>query len=456
MEKKILIPFAVLFFATLVTSCSSTPLSTSNPSDLTHQPRPAAKTNPGKPQATNVQSTWDKLQLVSTAKLAEMQTKTQDAQQIAWIQLAMITKQKNSSTGELAENLMTWRERYPAHAGNQLFPDNKTLNQLELSTPPTQIAVLLPQSGPYGASGQSVREGFLNAYYANLPHPGQQTVKFYDTAQTKNIAALYQQAIENGADFIIGPLVKENVQQLSGLPSLQTPTLALNYTNQSARPANLYEFGLLPEDEVGQLADRANVAGLSKAIVIAPQNAWGQRLISSFSTRWLTAGGHIQAVWYYSDKMKFDQEIARLLKVTAGNNKTREKQRRQDFDVIFLFSQPREARLIVPFLRYYYAGDIPVYATASTYSGKTNPEKDADLKGVIVCDIPWNMRNAQESYTRATSSDRLYAMGQDAYMLSQSWQRLQNLPHFPIYGRTGALRLSSERQIHRRLPCTAI
>lgn len=396
-----------------------------------------------------------------------MENETADPGKRAWLQLVIISKQKNISTQQLANALMAWRARNPDHLGNQLLPDNSTLNQLESSPPPKQIAVLLPQSGTFASSGRTVREGFLNSYYRGLPKIGRQNVKFYDTAQTQNMSGLYQQAFNEGADFVIGPLLKENVQQISA-GSFTIPVLALNYTDTSygSLPDNFYEYGLLPEDEAAQIVDRAREAGLSRAIVIAPQNAWGNRLVSAFTTRWQAAGGSIQDSWHYTSGASFNQDIARLLRVNPTtdkqlmkNNNNREilaQQRRQDFDVIFLFSQPQDSHNIVPLLHYYYAGNVPIYATSAVYSGKPNPARDMDLNGVIVCDIPWSMRVAQGGAGDSIQSDRLYAVGQDAYLLSQSLQRFSQLPHFPIYGKTGALILSSQHQIHRRLPCVPI
>lgn len=460
MEKNIFFKIIAIISVMGLTSCVSSPTTISSTSSETAKPTITSSNTVSLDD--NVSKTWNKLQRQSSTKLAELQSKTHDPILIGWIQLAMITKQKNINTQQLANNLLLWRERHLSHPANQLFPENKTLMQLRATHPPQQIAVLLPQSGMYGASGQTVREGFLNAYYANRQKTVKQNIKFYDTSQAKNMTALYQQAIAEGADFVIGPLTKEHVQELSASHSLSTTTLALNYSNSqaSSNSDKFYEFGLLPEDEANQIADRAHESGLAHALIIAPENAWGKRLVTAFSARWIANGGSIQDSLYYGAQSNLTQDIARLLKVNPdedkklmkeNNDKTvLEQQRRQDFDVIFLFSQPQQARTIVPLLRYYYVGKTPIYATSAVYSGRPNPIKDGDLNGVIVCDIPW-VRKAKE-----TSTNRLYAVGQDAYLLSESLPRLQQLPNFPIYGTTGALSIMSQHQIHRRLPCVAI
>lgn len=460
----------VFFISVLLTSCSSLlSSSTTAPSHrASHKPTPSSDVNSTAFFEGNTMDIWNKLQPLSPAKLAAMKGKSHDAEESAWIQLAIMTKQNNISTQQLANELMAWHENYPAHPGNQLFPNNTILNQLLTAAPPRQIALLLPQKGEHRQSAQNVREGFLNAYYVNQSKGRAQHVKFYDTTAASDISALYQAAIAEGADFVIGPLAKENVQQLKqskqpNAASLETPTIALNYSDHHDYPNNFYEFGLLPEDEALQIADRARLNGRSKAIVIAPQSTWGRRVASAFASHWEKSGGTIEDRWYFANRATFDDDIARLLNVNPStdkrlmkednNKEILEMQRRQDFDVIFLFSNPEDARSIVPLLRYYYTGDIPIYTTSSAYSGKSNSEQATYLNGVIVCDIPWKEIGTS---AQASQSSRLYALGQDAYLLSQSLQRLVNFPYFPIYGKTGALILSSEHQIHRRLPCMAI
>jgi len=398
---------------------------------------------------------WNKLQQTPPSRLAELQKNTTDPTQLAWLQLALISKQKNLGTSQLANELIQWCAQHPTHPANKLLPYPDTLSSWATHPAPRQIALLLPQGGAFALSGQAIREGFLNAYYNNSAR-GNQRIKFYDTSGTKNLPALYAQALKDGADFVVGPLVKDNVQQLQNSNAITAPTLALNYTNGPSH-INLYQFGLLPEDEAAQIVTQARNAGQSKAIVIAPQNAWGHRLVASFSSHWQASGGKIQDVWYYTSQATFNQEIAQMLRVNqaaqnANNKEALANQRRQDFDVIFLFAQPQEARVIVPLLRYYYVNNVPIYATSSVYASRPDPSKDVDLNGVMVCDIPWSA-TANDGIA---ASDRLYAMGQDAYRLSQSLQRLIILTTFPLYGSTGALTLSSSHQIHRRLPCITV
>lgn len=400
---------------------------------------------------------WQRLQPTGKAQLFAMQNRTHDGLELGWIKLALISKEPYD-TAQLAKALIAWRAAYPGHPGNQLFTNDATLKQLTQLQLPLKIALLLPTTGNYSGAARSVRAGFLNKYYRM--HSAQQEIRFYNTQQT-SLLNIYNKAVAQGASIVVGPLIKEDVTELQKNTNFSVPVLALNYTDKDHHlPANFYEFGLLPEDEVQQMAVSARAADLHNALIIAPQTEWGQRLVETFTCYWTMLGGHVVDHWYFTKRVNFNQEIAHLLQVNLkedrmlmrkANDKTLlVQQRRQDFDSIFLFSSPQDARLIVPLLRYYYVErDIPIYATSSVYFSNINYAKDNDLRGIVICDIPHASRQT------ARADERLFAVGQDAFVLSQSLTRLIALPYFPLYGETGALVLSKQ-QVHRRLPCKII
>lgn len=404
-------------------------------------------------------SIWVKLQHTSVEKLKSYLAQSRETTVAGWLKLAIIGKEYGTDKTQLINQLIAWRSENPNHPGNALFPDNTTLNTLLNAPTPKHIAIMLPLDGPFAAQGKAVRDGFLSAYYQSTAKQSGQTISFIDTSKTNNIGALYNQAVSDGADMIIGPLTKENVQALNQQSSFAVPTLELNYTDiWGSLPTNVYQFGLSPQDEAEQVAEKARSAGYSRALLIAPQTEWGQRVSKALISRWGSVGGSITDSLYFSTDSNLSEDIPRLLhidpkedraKMRDNNNKTTlEQQRRQDFDVIFLLAQPDTARQIVPLLKFYYASKIPVYSTSVIYSGSSAPQKDVDLNGVIFCDIPWVLSHH--------SANRLVAVGHDSYVLSNALPLLLNLPNFPIYAATGALTLTSKHQIYRRLPWAQI
>ena len=408
----------------------------------------------------NITTVWGKLQQVPYTKLLANET-IPDHNAGAWIKLAMIAKSDSTDTTQLVHHLEEWRALNPDHEANALFPDNGTLNNLTTQAPPKNIVVMVPLQGPFAPLGNAVRNGYLNAYFAELAKTSQQqTITFYDTNSQTDLIALYQKAESQGADMIIGPLTKENVKKITDYGHFTHPTLLLNYTDlwYGALPTNLYQFGLSPIDEAKQIADKAWQSGHSHALVITVNDEWGQHVLKSLNAEWQANGGTVVDTYYVTPTADLSKDIPKLLHINTKEDQERshdatenskdalEKQRRQDFDVIFLLVPPDKARSIVPMLRFYYVTSTPIYATSLIYEGKPQPTKDTDLNGVFFCDIPALLQAPTNS-----DNPRLFAVGQDAYLISLNLNRFLELPNFPAYGATGALSLDARHQFYRRL-----
>jgi outer membrane PBP1 activator LpoA protein len=461
----------VLYFACLCTitlaSCSTPHVFDNTPSGPAQSaPRdniPLSLENPefwqGSPEAV-----WARIQQQPLDKLTASQYATTDQINVGWIKLAIISKRYSADTNDLTQQLIAWRTDFPSHPGNNIFPTNPTLNSIASAPVPKNIALLLPLSGKLAGLGSAVRNGFLNAYYSQLAKSSyQQSISFIDTNSTVSIGALYQQAVAKGADFVVGPLTKDEVQKMMSSSSFSVPTLALNYTDLwfGTLPSNLYEFGLSPLDEAAQIADKAAQTGHSHAIIIAPDTDWGQRVVKKLSDRWKQDGGTISDTFYFSSKSNLTKDIAALLHVdtkedntkshdeTANDRATLEQQRRQDFDVIFLLAPPQSARQIVPLLRFYYVDKTAIFSTSIAYGGYAQPQKDFDLNGVTFLDTPWVLSG--KSSDSNPEANRLFAVGHDAYLISHNISRFTQLVNFPVYGQTGALTLTPQKQFYRRL-----
>lgn len=407
---------------------------------------------------------WYKLQHTSLSRLTLFQQTRLSANDQGWLDLAIISKRFSQNTKALCQHLREWRTTHPNHPGNVLFPETKQLVALIAMPSPKRIAVLLPQRGQYAHHSKMIRTGLLAAYYKNLTNFSDQDIKFYDVDPNSPIHA-YQRAVAEEADFIIGPLTKIQVQQIKTM-RLAHPTLALNYTTDPKQTKNLYQFGLLPEDEAIEMVDRARQKGLKHALIIAADAAWSRRMVMASIKQWQQQSGEITEQLFYSPTTNLNEAIARLLNIDtnidqdlmqAVNDKNvLTEQRRKDFDVVFLFATPKEARIIVPLLRYYYAGHIPVYAAAVAFADDRNITQDSDLDGVTICDVPRRLHLDIDAKKPAEKNNRFYALGEDAYHLTHLLQRLVILQNFPIYSATGALSLDHNQQIHRRLPCVTI
>ena len=63
--------------------------------------------------------------------------------------------------------------------------------------------------------------------------------------------------------------------------------------------ANLFQFGLSPEDEAKQIAQRAWFDGHNKAAMIYPEGNWGKRVAAAFKQHWEQLGGRVASEQHY-------------------------------------------------------------------------------------------------------------------------------------------------------------
>jgi hypothetical protein len=315
------------------------------------------------------------------------------------------------------------------------------------------IALLLPLAGPLGSAGQAVRDGFITAYNSDTSTQKPAHFIIIDT-YNRNIIDAYQKAVKADADMIVGPLEKNNVQALVQANVISLPTLALNYLdNNVSAPVNLFQFGLSPLDEARQAAALAKQNGGENAVILAPQSSWGQTLAQAYQNEWQALGGNvITKLFFSSDSDTLNDQIHTLVSTYQ-----------QKFNVILLAASPQMARQIKPLLKFYYAGDVPVYATSLVYTGTPQPAYDNDLNGISFCDMPWTLTdNPTNSKLRQQialfwsanfkQNARLYALGIDAYQLVKDLAHLAASQQ-TIAGTTGSLFINNQHLIVRQLTC---
>ena len=155
---------------------------------------------------------------------------------------------------------------------------------------PDQIALLLPLSGRAEAVGVAVRDGFIAAYLEQDP-ASRPRLKIYDVA-ADSVAGAYQQAVEDGAGFVVGPLTKEDVAAIVPLSCGPHPGAGAQFPRRlSGYPHNFYQFALLPEDEARIVARRLVADGKLTGVAIVPDGEWGNRVAAAFADELTHLGG---------------------------------------------------------------------------------------------------------------------------------------------------------------------
>lgn len=420
----------------------------------------------------NRQLIWEGLQK-SAAGNADFSVPPGASTQLAgWLELgqAALIAARNPFTAR--EDLAEWRAKYPHHPANSLL-NEELLPTLGVGLEyPSQVALILPLSGRHQAAGIAVRDGFLAAVLQQQARE-RPLLNIYDSAEIGALTA-YRQAISDGAQFVVGPLTKDEVAAIGASGETSVVTLALNQLPDGAVPPPfLFQFALDPEEEARQVAQRVVTDGRMRGVVLLPNNEWGQRVFRAFDTELKTLGGTIAALRFYDPTARdYSNPIrsvllidesrarARALNARLGARLEFEPRRRGDVQFVFMGAQPVQGRSLRPALRFHLAEDLPVYATSDIF--EPNETANADLEGVIFPDMPWvispdavstQLRNALSEYwpLRARGRGRLYAFGFDAYRLIPLLKAGQFGREHAIPGMTGLLSVDESGTIHRDL-----
>jgi len=405
---------------------------------------------------------------------------TSDALVRGWLELAQIAVSAARAPLTAEADIARWRQRFPAHPGATII-DRDILHPAErpgqVRTGPVTgngpVALLLPLSSPQSEAAVAaalIRDGF-QAAIGRLPEAERPVVRIYDTAALQVGTAL-QNAQADGANFIVGPLLKDDVlaayQQRPG----SLPLLLLN-TLPNGGGGQTFQFALAPEDEARQIARQIAGSGRGNAVVLTPANEWGQRVAQAFTEELTRAGGKVVAQGTY-DMSKNDLATGTPVTVALGIDDSRargqrvqaligtkvefEPQPRPDIDAVFAAGYQPLALPQLNSLLQNYAADLPVYITEDGLAASS--AENRDLAGARVLDTPWtldsvgpvaDLRTATEPQwrTQGPRESRYFAFGYDAATLSIALRR--GGASWPLAGLTGSLQLTPEGRIERGL-----
>ncbi|HEX7044794.1 MAG TPA: penicillin-binding protein activator [Burkholderiales bacterium] len=429
----------------------------------------------GRAAADNQMALWRTLESVPAERL-RAELATADPLLAGWIELMLAAREHSGNAVATNHAIAQWRARYPEHPAGQELLDTLALGAPIFTGRIERIALLLPLTSDYAVAAEALRDGFL-AMHARTPEAERPRVTIYDLGPDPTLAPqVYERAVAEGAQVVVGPLGREAADAIVRNTSLSVPTLLLSHTDEKpAGAARLFQFGLPPEQEARQAAERAYLDGCRQAAVLYPAGAWGERLMNAFTTYWQRLGGLVLASEAYSEgDTDYAEPVKRLLNIHQSEARRRmiekqigrplrfEARPRRDVECVFLAATARSARLIKPQLNYHRARHLPVYATSHIYTGKPDPVHDADLDGIQFGDMPWmlvqNGRIAELRRTLqgdwpyvGTDLDRLYALGVDSYAILPHLNRISTDSAARYPGVTSGLSLDPDGRLHRQL-----
>ena len=425
----------------------------------------------------NQQQMWKILVSLPRARLATELNIARDPVLSGWVELALIAVENAGQPLRMNAAVEHWKKAHPNHPAGEAVLGALISQAPGMIGRIDRIALLLPLSSGYAAAAQAVRDGFLAMDAANTD-PDKPKIKIYDTGPDPlKSHDFYEQAVNDGAQFIVGPLGREAAETIMRLASFRVPTLMLSHTDDEPGSTSkyLFQFGLPPEQEARQVAERAWLDGHRQAAVLYPKTPWGERMMTAWSSHWQRLGGVVVASQSYSEEdVDFSEPIKNLLNIaqsearkeliekTIGQKLRFESRARQDIDFIFLASDAKHGRLIKPQLNFYHAARVPVYSTSHIFTGTGDAMRDIDLDGIQFGDMPWmlvgdgKIQELRQALQRDwpyvhTDLDRLYALGVDSYAILPHLNRISMESGARFNGVTSGLSLDHNGRLQRQL-----
>lgn len=321
---------------------------------------------------------------------------------------------------------------------------------------------------------------------ATAPANSQAQIRVYDT-NTKPVDQLLQQAQSDGATLVVGPLLKENVQQVANT-STPLNILALNEPDGLQNHANMCYFALSPEDEARDAARHIRAQNKQMPLLLVPSNSYGQRVANAFAQEWQKLGGsqvEEQTFGSIADlkaRINSNSGIAMTgtpVTVQPANNAagsavsvagmtfnapqtTPEAPAAAsgNIDSVYIVASQGELALIKPMItmRTGSRSNIALYASSRSSQSGAGPDFRLEMDGLQFSDIPLLsganpalMQQAVKKFNNDYSLARLYAMGVDAWTLANHFSQLRNSSGYQIDGNTGILSAGSNCVIDRTL-----
>lgn len=184
------------------------------------------------------------------------------------------------------------------------------------STQPSfRVAFLAPFSGAHASIGQALWEGAQIAYFEDksgrpielLPKDTKGTPKGAEEA----LSTLFQ---EGGVDFIVGPLLSEEVKAITPL-AWQKGVPVLSFSNTSSVAGdNIFILGFSPEDQIRVLLRYAASQKLGQFVLLIPASEYGkrmQRVVHHFFS--ITPGVNLkEVVTYHENGADISEKIEAL------------------------------------------------------------------------------------------------------------------------------------------------
>jgi hypothetical protein len=169
-----------------------------------------------------------------------------------------------------------------------------------LGTGQVKVGLILPLSagGNAGVAGVAMRNAAEMAL-AEFKSPNIQLLVKDDGGSVEGARVAAQQALDEGAEIILGPLFAQSVSVVGTLARARNiPVIAFS-TDANVASRGVYLLSFLPESDVARIVQYASSTGKRTYAALIPDNAYGSVVEAALKQDVARHGGRIVALEHY-------------------------------------------------------------------------------------------------------------------------------------------------------------
>jgi ABC-type branched-subunit amino acid transport system substrate-binding protein len=199
-------------------------------------------------------------------------------------------------------------------------PTGAPVQPSAIGTGQVKVALILPLSatGNAGVAAQSMKNAAELAL-SEFSEPNIQLLVKDDGGSAPNAQLAAQQAMDEGAEIILGPLFAQSVQAAATSARPRGVPIIAFSTDASVAARGVYLLSFLPESDVRRIVSYAIASGKRSFAAMIPDNAYGTVVEATFRETVSRRGGRIVALERYSTDRAKMKETAAVIAQAARN-----------------------------------------------------------------------------------------------------------------------------------------
>ena len=163
-----------------------------------------------------------------------------------------------------------------------------------------KVALILPLSagGNAGLAGQAMRNAAEMAL-GEFNAPNVQLLVKDDAGNPDAARAAAQQALDEGAAIVLGPLFAQSVSLVGQVTRARNVPMIAFSTDANVASAGVYLLSFLPESDVQRIVQHATSSGKRSFAALVPENPYGAVVEAAFRQDVARRGGQVVVLEHY-------------------------------------------------------------------------------------------------------------------------------------------------------------